>query len=89
MDSCNPTRIARHGLLLCTTGPVKIKQARYLDDFSPIDPDCETIPYSRSYLHHLFKQHEPLFMTLASQHNLIFMHKLMAQLRKKILNDEI
>mmetsp|Transcript_6450 Transcript_6450/g.14063 ORF Transcript_6450/g.14063 Transcript_6450/m.14063 type:complete len:104 (-) Transcript_6450:591-902(-) len=50
MDSCNPTRIARHGLLLCTTGPVKIKQARYLDDFSPIDPDCETIPYSRSYL---------------------------------------
>jgi len=89
MDSCNPTRIARHGLLLGTSGPVKIKQLKYVDDFGPIDPACETIPHSRAYLHHLFKQHEPLFMTLASQHNLIFMNKLMADIRRKILADEI
>ena len=48
-----------------------------------------TVAHSRSYLHHLFKQHEPLFMTLASQHNLIFMNKLMADLRRRILADEI
>ncbi|KAL1499788.1 hypothetical protein AB1Y20_012474 [Prymnesium parvum] len=89
MDSCNPTRIARHGLLLSTAGAVKIKQLKYEADFGPIDPECETVPHSRAYLHHLFKQHEPLFMTLASQHNLIFMNKLMADIRRRILADEI
>ena len=49
------------------SGPVKIKQLKYEADFGPIDPEVETVPHSRAYLHHLFKQHEPLFMTLASQ----------------------
>ena len=89
LDSCNPTRIARHGMLLCTGGAVKIKQGRYAADFGPIDPQVETVGHSRSYLHHLFKQHEPLFMTLASQHNLIFMNKLMADIRRRILADEL
>ena len=89
LDSCNPTRIARHGLLLCTGGAIKIKQGKYAADFSAVDPLCETIPNSRSYLHHLFKQHEPLFMTLASQHNLIFMNKLMADIRRRIFNNEL
>jgi len=89
MDSCNPTRIARHGTLLCTGGSIKISQLRYKADFGHIDPTRHTIPHSRAYLHHLFKQHELLFMTLASQHNMIFMHQLMGELRQKILNDEI
>lgn len=89
MDSCNPTRIARHGLLLTSAGPVKIKQLKYESDFTAVDPECETVPHTRAYLHHLFKQHEPLFLTLASQHNLIFMNKLMADIRRKILADEI
>ena len=89
MDSCNPTRVARHGLLLTSDGPLKIKSVRYASDYGPIDPKLPTIAHSRSYLHHLFKQHEPLFMTLASQHNLIFMNKLMADLRRRILADEV
>eukprot|EP00908_Phaeocystis_cordata_P026998 Transcript_9533.p1 GENE.Transcript_9533~~Transcript_9533.p1 ORF type:complete len:511 (-),score=225.51 Transcript_9533:798-2330(-) len=89
LDSCNPTRIARHGMLLCTSGAIKIKQGRFAADFGPIDPQCETIAHSRAYLHHLFKQHEPLFMTLASQHNLIFMNRLMADIRRRILADEL
>jgi queuine tRNA-ribosyltransferase len=89
MDSCNPTRIARHGTLLCAGGSLKISQVKYKADFGPIDPTRQTIPHTRAYLHHLFKQHELLFMTLASQHNMIFMHQLMSELRQKILNDEI
>ena len=89
LDSCNPTRIARHGMLLCKGGAIKIKQGRFADDFGPIDPECATITHSRAYLHHLFKQHEPLFMTLASQHNLIFMNALMADIRQRILRDEL
>ena len=89
MDSCNPTRIARHGLLLGRDGPVKIKQLKHANDYGPIDPLVPTITHSRSYLHHLFKQHEPLFMTLASQHNLLWMNWLMADLRRRILADEV
>ena len=89
MDSCNPTRIARHGLLLGKSGPVKIKQLKYAADYGTIDPEVPTITHSRSYLHHLFKQHEPLYMTLASQHNLLFMNWLMKDLRRRILADEI
>jgi queuine tRNA-ribosyltransferase len=89
MDSCNPTRIARHGLLLTTDGPLKIKQLKHANDYGPVDPKVKTISHSRSYLHHLLKQHEPLFMTLASQHNLLFMGHLMGDIRRRILNDEI
>ena len=63
MDSCNPTRVARHGLLLTSQGPLKIKNLRYATDYGPVDSEVATISHSRSYLHHLFKQHEPLFMT--------------------------
>ena len=86
LDSCNPTRVARHGPI-CAGGAVKIKQKKYADDFGPIDPSQPTIEHSRAYLHHLFKQHEPLFMTLASLHNLIFMNKLMAGIRERIMRD--
>ena len=89
MDSCNPTRIARHGLLLTSSGPMKIKNLKHATDYGPIDPNTPTITHSRSYLHHLFKQHEPLYMTLASQHNLLFMNALMADLRRRIRADEI
>ena len=39
MDSCNPTRIARHGLLLTSEGPMKIKQLKFERDYGPIDPN--------------------------------------------------
>jgi len=90
MDSCNPTRVARHGTLLTTEGDLKIKATRYKDDFGPIDPAMPgNIPYTRAYVHHLFKQNEPLASTLASIHNIKYMHHLMATLRAKILKNEV
>ena len=89
MDSCNPTRIARHGTLLTTQGNLKIQATRYRDDFSDIDPNCKSIPYTRAYLHHLFKQNEPLALTLASIHNIYYMNHLMREMRAKILKNEI
>ena len=89
MDSCNPTRIARHGLLLCTGGNLKIQQSKHINDYGPIDPQVETIAHSRAYLHHLYKQHEPLYSSLATMHNLIYMNKHMASIRDRIMKDEI
>ena len=89
LDSCNPTRIARHGTLLTTQGNVKIKATQYREDFGPIDPGCPSVPHTRAYLHHLFKQNEPLALTLASLHNIYYMNHLMRDMRAKILRDEL
>ena len=89
MDSCNPTRVARHGTLLTTQGDVRISATKYQNDHTPIDPQMESIPYTRAYLHHLFKQNEPLALTLASLHNIYYMNHLMRELRGRILRDEI
>mmetsp|Transcript_7559 Transcript_7559/g.22414 ORF Transcript_7559/g.22414 Transcript_7559/m.22414 type:complete len:546 (+) Transcript_7559:197-1834(+) len=89
MDSCNPTRVARHGTLLTTQGVVRIKAQRYRDDHGPIDPGCPSVPQSRAYLHHLFKANEPLALTVASLHNIYYMNHLMREMRGKIMRDEI
>mmetsp|Transcript_18206 Transcript_18206/g.29040 ORF Transcript_18206/g.29040 Transcript_18206/m.29040 type:complete len:121 (-) Transcript_18206:48-410(-) len=88
-DSAYPTRVARHGTLFTTDGIIHIKLSRFKEDYNRIDPKLETIPYSRSYLHHLLRAKEPLFLTLASLHNMIYMNKMMANIRGKILRDEI
>lgn len=39
---------------------LQVVHRKHLSDFGPIDPGLKTIPYTRAYLHHLFKQNEPL-----------------------------
>ena len=91
-DSSHPTRCARHGLLFTSTGNQKILNSANRHAFEPIDKKCSCIvcqKYTRAYLHHLFKANELSGYTLASIHNLHFMVQLMANYRKKILNDEL
>ena len=75
--------------MLTRDGKVHIGQGKYRKDFGPIDPTLETIGYSRAYLHHLYRVHEPLFTMLASQHNLHYMGALVAELRERIAADDI
>lgn len=92
MDSSHPTKCARHGLLFTKEGSLKIIQGQYSTQHTPISVSCRCAvctTYTRSYIHHLFKAHEPIAATLASIHNLTFMMDLMADYRMKILNDEI
>jgi queuine tRNA-ribosyltransferase len=91
-DSSHPTKCARHGLLLTHAGGIKIMQSKYKRVFEPLDTGCGCYTcqnYTVAYLHHLFKQHEPSSLALASIHNLAFMNQFMQQMRTKILNDEI
>jgi queuine tRNA-ribosyltransferase len=91
-DSSFPTKAARHGHLLLDGGDVRIKQALYAKDQSPIDSTCTCSTcrhYSRSYLHHLYKASELTFYTLATVHNLHYMVRLMANYRERILRDEV
>jgi len=91
-DSSHPTKCARHGLLFTSNGNLKIMQTIYKDQLIPLDETCTCstcTTYTRAYIHHLFKAHEPIAFTLASIHNLAFMMQLMRNYRTAILNDEI
>jgi queuine tRNA-ribosyltransferase len=75
MDCVLPTRAARHGLLFTSQGKVSIKQARYAQDPSPLDPNCACKVcqrYSRAYLRHLYASNEVLAQVLNTTHNLSF-----------------
>jgi queuine tRNA-ribosyltransferase len=90
-DCVFPTRTARNGLLFTAKGPIAIKKARYERDFGPIDPSCGCRicrSYSRAYLRHLYKCEEMLYATLASYHNLYFLHDLVARIRNSIREGE-
>lgn len=91
-DSCWPTRLGRHGTLLTRRGRIKINRAQHRNDYGPIDEACDgyvSTNYSRAYLHHLWKAHEPLVHTLLTLHNIKFMADMCAELRLRILRDEI
>ena len=73
MDCVLPTRAARHGLLFTSEGKVSIKQVRYAQDESALDPACDCRVcqrYSRAYLRHLYAANELLAQVLNTVHNL-------------------
>ena len=73
MDCVLPTRAARHGLLFTSEGKVSIKQVRYAEDDSALDPACDCRVcqrYSRAYLRHLYASNELLAQVLNTVHNL-------------------
>ena len=93
LDSCYPTRVARHGTLLPRDGSIKIKSGKYSREFGvKIDEGCTCRTcrhYDRAYLWHLFKANEPIAVTLASQHNIQYMTDLMARIRQDIIDGVI
>lgn len=88
MDCVLPSRNARNGYLFTSGGHIVIKQSRYRDDASPLDPKCSCYTcrtFSRAYLRHLFQAGEILFSTLATLHNLRYYLDTMRGIRQSIL----
>jgi len=86
-DCVLPTRNARNGHLFTRTGVVRIRNARYQADESPVDPACGCYTcrnYSRAYLRHLDRCHEILGARLNTIHNLYYYQELMQGLRAAI-----
>lgn len=89
-DCVMPARNARHGRLFTWEGAINMKNAKYIYDDKPIDPQCDCPVcrrYSRSYIHHLFKAEEMLAMRLSVMHNLYFYNKLAERIREAIDDD--
>ncbi|MEM6261591.1 MAG: tRNA guanosine(34) transglycosylase Tgt [Bacteroidota bacterium] len=87
-DCVMPTRNARHGMIFTREGIRNMKNAKYADDFSPLDPDSDCLVdqyYSKAYVRHLFKAQEYLALQIASIHNLHFYLWLVTEARKHIV----
>lgn len=87
-DCVMPTRNARNGMLFTSEGIINIRNEKWKDDFSPIDPAIGNYAssfYSRAYLRHLTISKEILAAQIASIHNLAFYLWLVGQAREHIL----
>lgn len=89
-DCVLPTRLGRNGTLYTKTGKISITNAKFREDFAPVESDCECYScknYTRAYIAHLFHGKEMLAGTLASIHNLHFIVSLVSKIRQSILDD--
>lgn len=88
-DCVMPTRNARNGMLFTSKGIIAIRNAKYKNDFSPIDENGTSFvdkQYSKAYLRHLNMADEMLASQIATIHNLAFYLWLMREARKQIIS---
>ncbi len=88
MDCVMPTRNGRNGMLFTRNGIMNMRNLKWADDFTPIDPESDCFVdqvYTKAYLRHLFIAGELLAMQIASIHNLAFYLWLVGEARKHIL----
>lgn len=86
-DCVMPTRNGRNGMLFTSQGTINIRNRKWIDDFSPIDPEgpsMVSLQYSKAYLRHLVMSGENLGAQIASIHNLAFYIKLTREAGRKI-----
>lgn len=91
-DCVLPTRVARNGTCMTSTGRVVVRNAKYARDFGPLDENCSCHVcrnYSRAYIRHLVKCNETFGFRLTSYHNLYFLLELMEQVRQAIREDRL
>lgn len=89
-DCVLPSRMGRHGTILTWKGRKIIRDARYAEDFGPMDPDCDCYAcknFSSSYVRHLLKAKEMFGQRLCTYHNIYFLVKLMEKVREAIAED--
>ena len=87
-DCVMPTRNGRNGMLFTWNGVMNMRNAKWTDDFSPLDPSGTSFvdhTYSKAYIHHLFIAKEMFAAMVASQHNLAFYLDLVRTAREHIV----
>jgi len=86
-DCVLATRLGRHGTVFGPSGTIKLKNANYKSDHTPLNPDVDRFPakFTKAYLHHLVRENEMLAGSLLSLYNILYLHHLCQQLRKEIV----
>ena len=88
-DCVLPTRSGRTGLAFTWEGRVNIRNNKYQNDDTPLDPNVKNLnlnKYSKNYLNHLFNTNEILGSMLLTLHNINFYQEFMSEIRKNISN---
>lgn len=91
-DCVLPTRIARHGNAFTKHGKMNLKNAKYKEDFTPIEDSCDCYAcqnYTKAYIRHLINVDEALGGRLLSIHNIRFLIRLTEELREAIKEDRL
>lgn len=91
MDCVMPTRNGRNGMLFTSNGIMNMRNRKWADDYSELDPDGTAWvdhEYSKAYVRHLFVSQELLAMQIASIHNLAFYLHLVREARKHIIEGD-
>lgn len=89
-DCVLPTRLARHGNLFTRHGRINIRNAKYKEDFTPLENTCDCYTcknYTKAYVRHLIVSNEVLGGRLLSIHNIRFLIKEMEEIREAIKED--
>jgi len=91
-DCVLPTRNGRNGSLFTFSGKISITNAKYKDDFTPLDSKCQCYTcqnFTKAYLRHLYISKEMLGSILGTIHNLYFMSSLMKNIRLALIEDRL
>jgi queuine tRNA-ribosyltransferase len=88
-DCVLPTRSGRNGQAFTWDGPINIRNAKFAEDRTPLDPESPVAAWSKSYLHHLVRSGEMLGAMLMTEHNLWFYQQVMAGLRAAISSNSL
>ncbi len=89
-DCVLATRIARNGTAMTSQGKIVVRNAKYKEDFTPLDANCNCYcckNYTKAYLRHMINVGEMMGGMLISLHNIAFLVKLMDDMREAILGD--
>ena len=88
-DCVLATRIARNGTAMTSRGKIVVRNGKYKEDFTPLDPECDCYccrNYTKAYLRHMVNVGEMMGGMLLSLHNIAFLTKLMRGMRQAILD---
>lgn len=91
-DCVLPTRIARNGTAMTSSGRLVVRNAAYKRDWGPLDAECSCYTcqnYSRAYIRHLINVNEILGAKLITIHNIHFLINLMTNIREAIKADSL
>ncbi|KAI4454070.1 queuine trna-ribosyltransferase [Holotrichia oblita] len=90
-DCVYQTRVARNGLAMTNTGTLNLRNAKFRDDFTPIESGCDCYAcknFTRAYIRHLIVAGEMFALRLLSIHNIHFTMNFMEKIRESIKNDK-
>ena len=89
-DCVLATRVGRNGTALTSNGKVVVRNGKYKEDFTSLDPECDCYAcrnYTKAYLRHMINVGEMLGGMMISLHNITYLNKLMADIREAIMQD--